>query len=581
MASTLSGLPTVPHPFLERENGAVTWEPPAEHEQMARTNVESKMVDLSWTLRQKHDWQVKIKNEEITAKWRAEALASEDGPDHEKLTERMVDYTLQELHSYAKLADPTTGITHACDDVVFWSKSLVPDDLKASLLIHVKQLEDVPEDEKDWHPGSNNQVLDLVHPSLYPIVYGRTYARRDGKSQIIEPPPDAHTFTSADFCWMPSDFAIAKDGTARLSSPYINNIHPSNTPLMDTLEKLVTVFVPMWEHVLGSVDRRERPDRLGSEDRAKANLPGRIPEPDCVWGGDQWDAPRLYKDEDENEESNYSDFEGDDEEERHISWLRSTGFNFTLPDAPEHYDFALEKSFRKAELRGHTLQIIVKLANIVLTPENPVYEGGSWHVEGMLNERIVSTGIYYYDSSNITPSHLAFRTGIHAPEYHGQNDSVCMDWLYGLTYDSELVEERGSVPTEENTCIGFPNIYQHCVSPFELADRTKPGHRKIVALFLVDPSHRIPSATDIGMQREEWVKEEVHKSSGGDGDTRHLSRFGALPVEIKDLIIDRTEGLMSRKEAEEIRLKLMQERSGFVRDYNGDVMSVEFNMCEH
>jgi hypothetical protein len=30
------------------------------------------------------------------------------------------------------------------------------------------------------------------------------------------------------------------------------------------------------------------------------------------------------------------------------------------------------------------LQIIVKLANIHLTPENPSYEGGSWHVEGQL-----------------------------------------------------------------------------------------------------------------------------------------------------------------------------------------------------
>ena len=34
------------------------------------------------------------------------------------------------------------------------------------------------------------------------------------------------------------------------------------------------------------------------------------------------------------------------------------------------------------------LQIIVKLANIHLTPEKPRYEGGSWHVEGQLNENM-------------------------------------------------------------------------------------------------------------------------------------------------------------------------------------------------
>lgn len=30
------------------------------------------------------------------------------------------------------------------------------------------------------------------------------------------------------------------------------------------------------------------------------------------------------------------------------------------------------------------LQVIVKLANIHLTPDGPEYEGGTWHVEGQL-----------------------------------------------------------------------------------------------------------------------------------------------------------------------------------------------------
>lgn len=44
----------------------------------------------------------------------------------------------------------------------------------------------------------------------------------------------------------------------------------------------------------------------------------------------------------------------------------------------------------------------MKLANIVLTPEKPEYNGGVWHVEGMENEQIVSSGIYYYHSENIS-----------------------------------------------------------------------------------------------------------------------------------------------------------------------------------
>jgi len=40
--------------------------------------------------------------------------------------------------------------------------------------------------------------------------------------------------------------------------------------------------------------------------------------------------------------------------------------------------------------------VIVKLANIALTPERPDKNGGAWHVEGMGNEAIVATVIYYF-----------------------------------------------------------------------------------------------------------------------------------------------------------------------------------------
>ena len=38
----------------------------------------------------------------------------------------------------------------------------------------------------------------------------------------------------------------------------------------------------------------------------------------------------------------------------------------------------------KREFAGKGLQVIVKLANIHLTPEKPIYGGGTWHVEGQL-----------------------------------------------------------------------------------------------------------------------------------------------------------------------------------------------------
>jgi hypothetical protein len=53
----------------------------------------------------------------------------------------------------------------------------------------------------------------------------------------------------------------------------------------------------------------------------------------------------------------------------------------------------------------------------VLTPEKPDYEGGAWHVEGMGNESIVATAIYYYLQENVTQSTLAFREAAFKPDY--------------------------------------------------------------------------------------------------------------------------------------------------------------------
>ncbi|KAH7493850.1 hypothetical protein FOMA001_g19 [Fusarium oxysporum f. sp. matthiolae] len=96
------------------------------------------------------------------------------------------------------------------------------------------------------------------------------------------------------------------------------------------------------------------------------------------------------------------------------AWFAST-HSAKLPDAdPSAKDhMRIQSSDVKANgffNSSSQIQVIVKLANIHLTPEKPVYNGGSWHTEGLLNEHIVSTALYYYDSENITDCTLDFRT---------------------------------------------------------------------------------------------------------------------------------------------------------------------------
>ena len=56
------------------------------------------------------------------------------------------------------------------------------------------------------------------------------------------------------------------------------------------------------------------------------------------------------------------------------------------PDSKPAYDGGLKGLRKTVDLQGRRLQVIVKLANIMLTPEKPRYVGGTWHVEGELQE---------------------------------------------------------------------------------------------------------------------------------------------------------------------------------------------------
>ncbi|KAG6831239.1 hypothetical protein H0H87_005804 [Tephrocybe sp. NHM501043] len=83
------------------------------------------------------------------------------------------------------------------------SDCAMPKDLQEALKAAVALLEQVPDHLKDWHPGSDNLVLDLVHPSLFPLIYGRTRilpddtiglkdcVKRSGEGIVVPVPPES------------------------------------------------------------------------------------------------------------------------------------------------------------------------------------------------------------------------------------------------------------------------------------------------------------------------------------------------------------------------------------------------------
>ena len=115
------------------------------------------------------------------------------------------------------------------------------EELRHLLLKAVLSLENIPEKQKDWQPGSYEQVHNLVDPTLFPLVFGHTRIlpngfidmqdgiERSGDGEIVEapseaevvdpsreylrltPPPEPFNSWSRKFQCLPSIFEISPD----------------------------------------------------------------------------------------------------------------------------------------------------------------------------------------------------------------------------------------------------------------------------------------------------------------------------------------------------------------------------------
>lgn len=150
----------------------------------------------------------------------------------------MADWVIAELRYKAELFKKT-GAVHVYDGDVVKSDTAIPSDLKVALQEAVKVLEDVPEHKKDYHPNSDGKVIDLVHPSLFPLIYGRSRVltdslvglddciKRCGEGKIVPVPPEAQQFARTQFLGSPPKPIIDHDISEGYSKDYQVNNYPS------------------------------------------------------------------------------------------------------------------------------------------------------------------------------------------------------------------------------------------------------------------------------------------------------------------------------------------------------------------
>ncbi|KAJ4298808.1 hypothetical protein N0V88_003846 [Collariella sp. IMI 366227] len=624
-------------------------------------------------LTDKPDWHVKIYDETIVDKWRQEALAwpEEDLWDrianvdeywHESegdpkmpgniLNKDAVNYCILELRHKAehfKLTGviPTLEATHGMAK----SDTLVSSELHSALHEAFVQLKADQASKPDWHPNTKKTVQNLVHPSMYPLVYGRSrflpkelvgvddaIDKWAGKGDVIPRHPDAdkgidYSYWSGTYQWLPANVKFTDNGGVEFTS-YINGLHPTkHRRIYSTIERLIQTALPAWDQCLKQ--REGWGEVLGPGRGGPRIVPENPEDPPTpkemlvreatalrASGGEDEKVKAIEATIARYDPMNYEDVEEFEERWRNMrSPVQPVMPRFNPSDVCYKVTRRLQKQFKDTGL-----QIIVKMASIELTPEKPEFSPGGWHVEGQMNEHIVATALYYLDSENITDSHLEFRTctssDLSVDLEISQDGYHWMQSMYGtalgIGMDAPCLQNYGSVMTRQGRLLAFPNVFQHRVSGFRLADPTKPGHRRFIALWLVDPVTRIISTANVPPQQAEWWVEGAFgalagKKKGEDDapsdlppETAQLlldkeiggnnaqiaealakasaSGKGRLPPVLLNMAqkqIDDAWVPMTREEAEGHRFRLMEERSRFQGKVRETWQQYTYNFCEH
>ncbi|KAL9652012.1 hypothetical protein ABK040_000353 [Willaertia magna] len=372
-----------------------------------------------------------------------ESDEEDDDYEKEEFEDRFTRYSRATKFCLCPCSHCATEIKRVLDcSVCAQEEDLISKDLTERLKKCLIEFENVPEEQKDYHPGTDNQVLDLIHPSLYCYVKGVSEIVGKGVEKVEEKKeekeddyryyyrtPREKTF-KVETQWLPTEFLLKENNEIEIQS-YINNVDErKHKELYDVIGKIFSQFVPLFNRVIPLSNNKPL------------------------------DPFSLFR--------------------QHLEPKKEEDDSCKFPKR---------------------LQVIVKAANIIVNQEKGYYPGGSWHIEGTPNENIVAAGIYYYESTNVKDSYLEFRSCIRE-FYDYEQDDVKGAFEESGLHDGDLMFDLlGSVETKEGKCIAFPNTNQHRVKHFFPIDPSKPAIRKILVFFLVDPEKPIISTKDVELQQ--------------------------------------------------------------------------------
>ncbi|EJT99284.1 hypothetical protein DACRYDRAFT_23879 [Dacryopinax primogenitus] len=499
---------------------------------------------------------------------------------------------------------------------------LVPPSLHRVLEGELNRLADVG--VKDFHPGSDGKVQDLIHPSLYPYVRGITRIldthhplnHAEIFQTVTRYPVDEYsegmTEHKSTYAWLPSLFAISDEGKVTIDSP-INALGPrfEHPALYKALERLFELALPQIEESMFYQWKYETsPSFRRWEERSEERQSG--------------DIKKLQEKIEEQKKEKSLENQTRAERERimkdEMEW--------------EKQGTGLGGLQEKSKFAGKKLKVIVKAANYVLLPGQE-YEG-SWHVEGAPHEHIRASLIYYYScDADISDKGLSFRRlrteedqpncakehGSDFDMWNQETDDSYTDYPsdiedvnsypYTLPRNIELgtVSATG-IDTEGGTRTGrmlsFPNWLQHQVTGLKntRAEGNSPAMRKILCFFVVNESwptlenevelhfpgfvysgpHVGPNAppvlTTANVLPQQRFRIFPYVYNVLDMVCKRTTGGRGLPIELAIYVCDLADAGMTRADAEEHRRRLMDDRKAADRKVNR-VWEESYGLCEH
>lgn len=521
---------------------------------------ELQILECIGVIRDKPQWHKKISDNVFVAECRDKAarvildkadaggsIASTNLESRLKSLEfhRIWNYALQECQYCAQ--DPNMQFLSAVENVFQQDFRDEFETIRLGILHNIETLRQRMTErnhELNRHPGAE-QMVDWVHPSLY--AFRKTlneeeipfesfddldHAQEDclalvtkspsfqdvlGK-EISLPPLTRRSETRRGesrygFQRLPSEFCVSEerefDNESTLAchiNSYISGLHPvENADMYDNISNMFALALPLLEKTLSFVRV------VSSHSEASSGRHKMMRQ-----RAQRINVPRFYGDLISENESpvaqnlfgNASDDEEEDEKPLSIP------SSFTEPE--------FSHPLTTIKLRNRPLQVTVKLASLELGPHES-FSGGHWHVEGMMDDRIVATACCYLEQDNVQGGDLEFLTSIQRPpmatkktfadddDDEWYDDDYWKNLIFGYREDDPLIQSRGACSTPIGRILVWPNVLQHRVQPVSLVDANQPGRRTYLCFFLVDPTLRIRSTATVPPSPFRWVEQFVHE----------------------------------------------------------------------